>query len=277
MRLFSLITNAAATTSYFQPENKSCPFDNNSQISKNEARIQRLFQTQKANLGDNFNIIQGQYGWETRATKLIKQGDIIVDIARQDQINIEHVIAELEDYQVNELFDCVEGLAILLALEAKKGENSKYYNYIQILPKNYDTLLENWPDSLDPVLPPYLLDEKRASKNRRQNDFKKASRLLAQKNISLTFEEYSLAIAWVFTRYKQDSISDTSNYPDWLEIEDGDCGSMAPIFDMLNHAEQPNCEWSADRGRHFWSTQIYLFYNLLIIWKFSEFRSKISL
>ena len=171
-----------------------------------------------------------------------------MDIPRSSQINIEHVIAALADYDVDESFDCVELLAIFLILEARKGQDSEYYDFIRILPTDYSSLLENWPNSLDPLLPPYLRNDKTESARRRKMEYEKVVRLLKQKTTHVTFDEYSLAVAWVFTRYKQDKIEETSGYPAWVEMIDGDCGSMAPIFDMLNHAEEPNCDWSAEDG-----------------------------
>ena len=32
------------------------------------------------------------------------------------------------------------------------------------------------------------------------------------------------------------------------DIENEGCGSLAPVFDMLNHANEPNCDWESDAG-----------------------------
>ena len=43
------------------------------------------------------------------------------------------------------------------------------------------------------------------------------------------------------------------DYPDWLETDEGDCGALVPLFDLLNHEEDPNCEWGADDGAKIWA------------------------
>ena len=33
----------------------------------------------------------------------------------------------------------------------------------------------------------------------------------------------------------------------------GVCGALVPLFDLLNHEDGPNCEWSADDGAKIWA------------------------
>ena len=35
--------------------------------------------------------------------------------------------------------------------------------------------------------------------------------------------------------------------PNWLDYEEG-CGALVPIFDMVNHSHDPNCDWNIDDG-----------------------------
>lgn len=32
------------------------------------------------------------------------------------------------------------------------------------------------------------------------------------------------------------------------DIENEGCGALAPVFDMLNHSNEPNCDWESDDG-----------------------------
>ena len=111
------------------------------------------------------------------------------------------------DEKVEQKFDCVEGLAITLILEMRKGSLSKWYDYIVMLPSNFDTIMEYWPDKFDDLLPPYLLEDKTASKRKRNHEFEKTKKLFETMGLSeLTHEEYARAITLVFTRYKQDTL-----------------------------------------------------------------------
>ena len=39
------------------------------------------------------------------------------------------------------------------------------------------------------------------------------------------------------------------NLPGWMsDIENEGCGALAPVFDMLNHSNEPNCDWESDDG-----------------------------
>ena len=37
------------------------------------------------------------------------------------------------------------------------------------------------------------------------------------------------------------------NIPEWFEPEDT-CGSLVPVFDMINHDVYPNCDWNVENG-----------------------------
>ena len=64
----------------------------------------------------------------------------------------------------------------------------------------------------------------------------------------IKFGEFARAYAIVYTRYKDDN-PDVENLPVWMsDIENEGCGSLAPIFDMLNHSNEPNCDWESDAG-----------------------------
>ena len=36
-------------------------------------------------------------------------------------------------------------------------------------------------------------------------------------------------------------------------MKDGDCGSLVPVFDMINHANDPNCDWTIEGGVRIWA------------------------
>ena len=38
-----------------------------------------------------------------------------------------------------------------------------------------------------------------------------------------------------------------------MDTNEGDCGSLVPIFDMLNHASDPNCDWDIENGVEIWA------------------------
>ena len=89
----------------------------------------------------------------------------------------------------------------------RKGKLSKWYDYIVMLPTNFNTIMEYWPEKFDDLLPPYLLEDKTASIRKRKVEFEKTKKLFESMGLKeLTHEEYARAITLVFTRYKQDTL-----------------------------------------------------------------------
>jgi len=61
-----------------------------------------------------------------------------------------------------------------------------------------------------------------------------------------TFAQFHAAHLNVVSRFKDDIYPDNQpDHPSWL-VDDETCGSMAPIFDMVNHSADPNCFWDFD-------------------------------
>ena len=61
-----------------------------------------------------------------------------------------------------------------------------------------------------------------------------------------TFAQFHAAHLNVVSRFKDDIYPDNHpGHPSWL-VDDETCGSMAPIFDMVNHSADPNCFWDFD-------------------------------
>ena len=61
-----------------------------------------------------------------------------------------------------------------------------------------------------------------------------------------SFDQFHTAHLNVVSRFKDDIYPDNQpDHPSWL-VDDEICGSMAPIFDMVNHSADPNCFWDFD-------------------------------
>ena len=52
--------------------------------------------------------------------------------------------------------DCIETLATGLVFEFRKGPKSEIWPFLNILPKNFSTLLEHWPEKMTILMPNYL-------------------------------------------------------------------------------------------------------------------------
>ena len=63
-----------------------------------------------------------------------------------------------------------------------------------------------------------------------------------------TFDEFHIAHLTGATRIKEDIYPEGIKSPKWIHIdeEDGYCGALAPVFDMINHSSAPNCMWDYD-------------------------------
>ena len=104
------------------------------------------------------------------ALEKILKDESIVSIKREDQINVEQVIESVgNELESENPFDCVEMLALFLCIERKKGADSKYAHYLNILPDSFDTVLERWPDKFDEILPVSLIYLKNILLNNKQS------------------------------------------------------------------------------------------------------------
>ena len=63
-----------------------------------------------------------------------------------------------------------------------------------------------------------------------------------------TFDEFHVAHLTGATRIKEDIYPEGVQSPKWIHIDedDGYCGALAPVFDMINHSSTPNCIWDYD-------------------------------
>ena len=61
----------------------------------------------------------------------------------------------------------------------------------------------------------------------------------------ITRTEFEIAYSIVTTRYKEDEPD--FDKPEWFEEEET-CGSLVPVFDMINHHHEPNCDWNVENG-----------------------------
>ena len=63
-----------------------------------------------------------------------------------------------------------------------------------------------------------------------------------------TFDEFHIAHLTGATRIKEDIYPKGVESPKWIHIDedDGYCGALAPVFDMINHSSTPNCMWDYD-------------------------------
>merc|ERR1711990_739313 len=196
------------------------------------------------------------YGWGMYTREDLEEEETVLDISREFQINIETAVEVITSNQVpfntrdDSVIDCVEALALFLCIEARKGEKSIYWPQLRILPKDFSSQLENWPEKFDKLLPPYMVEVRKAANDARVEKFKIIEKLYNKNKPEverITPEEFAMAYTTVYTRYKEDVVPEEIKFPNWLEHEEG-CGSLVPIFDMINHSHDPNCDWNIDDG-----------------------------
>ena len=61
----------------------------------------------------------------------------------------------------------------------------------------------------------------------------------------VTKKEFQYAYNVIFTRFITTPAPE--NGPSWFDGSGG-CGSLSPLFDMLNHQSDSNCDWNTDNG-----------------------------
>ena len=64
-------------------------------------------------------------------------------------------------------------------------------------------------------------------------------------------DEFLYGYKSVYTRYKLNECPDEDTWPEWFDSshDNGKCGAIGPIFDMVNHANTgENCDWEHDTG-----------------------------
>ena len=61
--------------------------------------------------------------------------------------------------------DCADSLALFIALEIRKGADSRIADYFAFLPKSFDYQLHNWPDKFDSFMSDQILYEKKLARS----------------------------------------------------------------------------------------------------------------
>lgn len=219
-------------------------------ITEQKANYEILLDTQSF-VNTNIKIEHGPIGWGFFASENIPAGEQLIRIDRRDQITIANVTETMKDEVLNwgdkvndEGPDCVDGLTMFLLVEMEKGFDSSYFNYIQTLPTSHDTVLERWPERFDEFLQTSTRATNIQDKESAKQRYKLIQKLLGPNRF--TFDQFHTAHLNVVSRFKDDIYPDNqSNNPSWL-FDDEACGSMAPIFDMVNHSADPNCFWDFD-------------------------------
>ena len=92
-------------------------------------------------------IKKGPIGWGFFTTEAVEEGEMIIQVDRQDQITISNMTDALRDAQVGiETWknletkpDCLDTLTMFWLVEKSKGNLSHYHNYIKTLPTDYPT------------------------------------------------------------------------------------------------------------------------------------------
>ena len=62
----------------------------------------------------------------------------------------------------------------------------------------------------------------------------------------IDLEKFHIAHLNVVSRFKDDVYPEGLVTPDWIKDDYEVCGSLAPIFDMVNHSDNTNCDWEYD-------------------------------
>ena len=159
---------------------------------------------------------------------------------------LQHVLPK--KFGEEQRLDCAEAIALFIAVELKKGSESKYKYYLDTIPTNFDYQLANWPDKYNDFVTDQVVTEKRLVKRTSKYAFEiiNATYNAVNPKNTITQEELNQARDIVSTRMLEDGMP--KFHPDWLDAPDF-CVKLVPAFDMLNHDSEVNCEWENEFGR----------------------------
>jgi len=183
------------------------------------------------------------------ANETIEEDELILEIETPHLITVQMAFETLEgQMELNDFkLDCTDTLALLIATEMRKKENSPIWPYIHTLPSTYDTPLEFWPAKFDKFLTGHVLEAKQTSVSDFEIRYERIQETFNKKNPRnvITADEFHYAYAAVYTRYF--NFPTPEEAPEWFWKQDA-CGAIGPVFDMLNHNWYANCEWWTDDG-----------------------------
>jgi len=194
-----------------------------------------------------------------KATRDIRKGEIIMTV--KDVITARYIIEEcldvrfmLDTMRFGPKIDVQDMMILWVLTEEEKGKQSKYWGYINSLPRKSTSPYAVHPRDWE-KLPNQLkreLEEEYGDIGGRYLTFKKVLRTTHVPTINnQSFEKYLWAF-WVI-RSRWVSCYDY-HFPDlnrgWLKSSQHDRGSLCPWFDMCNHSEDPSVryDYSADNG-----------------------------
>lgn len=196
---------------------------------------------------------KGRFGTGVFATADIKEGTNIINVPRESQITLEHVIKFFTDnFKMNPVteLDGLDCLSLYVAIATKTG--SPFTPYLDALPRTFTTLLENWPMGAVPYLATGLRETYNTNVEDREARWARVQKVYDSSNKpSISEAEFHSAYWSVFTRMKEEPCPPEDTWPEWLDVahNNGKCAALAPVFDMMNHHNTDyNCDWDHSNG-----------------------------
>ena len=146
----------------------------------------------------------------------------------------------------------LDGLDILsLYIAIAKKSSSEFKPYIDALPRDFPTILENWPATLKKFMTSDLLEKYETNIEDRRSRWRRVSKILGDNEPKVSETEFNTAYWSVFTRMKEEPCPEEDTWPEWFDVahNEGKCSALAPVFDMMNHHNTDyNCDWDHSDG-----------------------------
>ena len=115
----------------------------------------------------------------------------------------------------------------------RKQENSIYWPYLETLPKNFDTVLRNWPEKYDPFLMRHVKADREKKNKYMDLSYDQITKSLNQENSqNITKDEFLYGSMVAGTRSIELEIE--LDYPSWFNRKLNII--LAPVFDFINHS-----------------------------------------
>ena len=204
-------------------------------------------------MADGCEVRKGSYGIGVFATKDLEEGADIVIVPRESQLSLEKVTSYFENnFQLSPTDEELDGLDILsLYVAVAKKSSSEFKPYIDALPHEFPTILENWPAGLKKFMTSDLLEKYESNVEDRTSRWRRVKKLYGESEPKITEAEFYTAYWSVFTRMKEEPCPEEDTWPEWLDVahNEGKCSALAPVFDMMNHHNTDyNCDWDHSDG-----------------------------
>jgi len=205
---------------------------------ESQQHFQELLNWAKSDSRNIINAVVAQFpdvGYGLKCTKSIKKNDIVLSIHRNFFLSLETCFNDKfmkeKVYPKGKSLNLLQKFIFFLWKEISREKESKYYHYLQSLPKDLSNLIL-WPkESIEALERPDLVSYALEKQKTVENEYEALSKFIIDQGLNKIVKPLTLAdYKWLHSVIESRAISLPSKYDINSQV-----GALIPVYDFANH------------------------------------------